>query len=158
MTNKIMDKQYPGLEMYQGMRVEIMEAVNDEDLSFQPENCPSLGELCLQIGEWQQAYVDGFRNFEQNFGWRHTDPSIQGSAARLLDWYAELDAELKKVVAAIPDYDVDNKPVERGGWTASVTWNLDIFKECLVIFYSKCWVYFKLMGKPLTKGLDDWLS
>ena len=43
--NEVMEKQYKLLKLYQPMRAEVMETLKDADLSFQPENCPSVADL-----------------------------------------------------------------------------------------------------------------
>lgn len=156
--NPMIEKQYPILELYQGMRGELFGVINDEDLSYAPPNCPSLGALCVQIGEWEQSYVDSFIDFKQDFENRNPDKSLLKSCEKLQAWYGELDAKLRAAVEALSEEDIENKVVDKGSWTASLTWNLDIYKECLIIFYSKCWVYLKMMGRELPKGWEHWLS
>ena len=156
--NSMIEKQYPILQIYQGMRARLFELIGDEDLAYAPENCPSLGELCVQIGEWQQSYVDSFTSFKQDFEYRNPDPALRASTNKLQAWYADLDARLRAAVEALSEEDIADKVVDKGGWEASLPWNLDIYKECLIIFYAKCWVYLKMMGKELPKGWDHWLS
>jgi hypothetical protein len=156
--NEVMEKQYKLLKLYQPMRKEITDALKDEDLDFQPENSPSVAELCVQIGEWQQSYIDGFKNFVQDFDYRNQDPELHESVAKIRDWYEELDRELEKVIEGLSEDDVENKPIDRGGWEASTSWSLRIYQECLIIFYAKMWMYFNLMGRKQPVGLEKWIS
>jgi len=156
--NQQMEKQFNLLKLYQPMRSEIMDALRDEDLSFQPENSPSLAELCVQIGEWQQSYINGFKNFKQKFTYRNSDASLRKSMDALKSWYADLDADLENALESLSDDDVESKGIERGGWQASPEWSLRIYQECLIIFYSKIWVYFNLMGREQPDGLAKWIG
>lgn len=156
--NSLIEKKYPIFEIYQNMRPQVFSAITDADLDFAPPNCPSLGELCVQIGEWQRSYIDSFKTFKQDFEYRNPDPGLRKSTEKLLAWYAQLDAELRAAVEALSEEDIENKVVDKGGWHASLTWNLEIYKECLIIFYTKCWVYLKQMGKTLPEGIDHWMS
>lgn len=156
--NKIMEKQYPIYKLYQQMRLNIFDVISDADLAFSPPNCPTLGGLCVQIGEWQHSYIDSFKTFKQDFNYRQPDASMAASAEKLEAWFEAMDAELLAALEALSDEDIDTKVVDKGGWEASLPWNLDIYKECIIIFFTKAWVYLKIMGKPLPKGWDHWIS
>lgn len=156
--NEVMEKQYKLLKLYQPMRAEVMEALKDEDLNFQPENCPSVAELWLQIGEWQQSYIDGFKHFKQNFDYRNRDAKLRESVGKLKAWYEVLDANLEQELERLSDEDVKSKAIERDGWEASPEWSLRIYQECLIIFYGKMWVYFNLMGREQPEGLAEWIG
>jgi hypothetical protein len=158
MPNSLIVDKFPIFEIYQSMRPLLFTVIEDADLAYTPANCPSLGELAVQIGEWQQSYVDSFRTFKQDFEYRNPDPELRASKAKLLAWYAELDAELKKAIEALSEEQIQNQKVDKGGWEASLTWNLEIYKECLIIFYSKAWVYLKQMGKELPPYIVTWIS
>ena len=75
--NEVMEKQFKLLKIYQPMRTEILAALKDKDLTFQPKNSPSVVEICLQIGEWQQSYIDGFKHFKQDFDYRNSDTELR---------------------------------------------------------------------------------
>ena len=74
------------------------------------------------------------------------------------DWYASLDSSLEEVLEALSDEDVENKAIDRGGWTASPEWSLRIYQECLIIFYAKMSLYFNLMGREQPDGLAKWIA
>ncbi len=156
--NEVMEKQYKLLKLYQPMRAEIMEALKDEDLSFQPENCPTVAGLCVQIGEWQQSYIDGFMHFKQDFDYRNHDAKLRKSVEKLKAWYAEVDKDLEQALEGLSDEDVESRAIDRGGWEASPAWSLRIYQECLIIFYGKMWVYFNLMGRAQPEGLTKWIG
>ena len=135
-----------------------MDALKDEDLNFKPEHLPSIGETCIQIGEWQHAYVDGFKTFKQDFEYRNSDAELIKSVKMLRTWYEKMDAEIETAIDAMSDNDVTNRGIDRGGWEASVEWNLRIWQECLIIFYTKMMVNFELMDKELPEGVARWIQ
>lgn len=156
--NAIIEEQYPIFKLYQGMRLQIFDVITDADLAFTPPNCPSLGELCVQIGEWQQSYIDSFKTFKQDFDYRQPDAEMGKSTAKLKAWWQAMDAELEQAVAALSDEDIETKVVDKGGWEAALPWNLDIYKECIIIFFTKAWVYLKIKGIQVPEGWDHWVS
>lgn len=158
--NSIIKKHYPIFEMYQALRDQLMEILDDADLNFRPggEN-PTLGALCVQMGEVEQAYVDSFRTFKQDFSFRIEEPGLAGSPERLQAWFQELDKELKSAVAALSEDDIDNRVIDRGGdFQLRPHVQLEVYKEALLIFYGKVDVYLKAMGKARPEQWQDWIA
>lgn len=158
--NSIMREYYPVFEMYQAMRNQIMETLNDDDLRFTPggEN-PTLGALCREIGETEQSYIDSFRNYVCDFTFRFSDPTIEQSVSRLSDWFARLDAELKEAVSALSEEDIQNRVVVRGpNFALPPRIQLNVYQEALLIFYGKVSVYLKAMGKPRSEQFAEWIA
>ncbi len=113
--NSIMTNYYPTFRMYQALRNQLMELLDDKDLSFTPsDGNPPLGALCHEIGEIEQSYIDSFKTFTQDFSYRHPDPTLAQSVARLSAWFAELDAALEQTVAGLSEDDIANRVVDRG--------------------------------------------
>ena len=112
----------------------------------------------MQIGEWQQSYITGFKHFKQDFDFRNGAATLRESIEKLKAWYAELDADLEEALEGLSDEDVERKAIQRGGWKAVPAWSLRIYQECLIIFYSKMWVYFNLMGYAQPEGLAKWIA
>lgn len=74
----------------QELRGRLLAVLTDADLGFRPaDGCLTLGELCREVGEVQHAYIDSFRTFRNDFGYRH-DPAVSGSVERLTAWYEQL--------------------------------------------------------------------
>ncbi|HEX8024958.1 MAG TPA: DinB family protein [Candidatus Limnocylindrales bacterium] len=148
---------------YQALRGQLMETLADKDLAFSPggANRP-LGELCLEIGEVEQAYVESFRTFHQDFHWRHPDPAIATSVERLVAWYARLDADLTAALEAITEADATDRRIRRGAaedaFSLPVTQQLDIYREALLIFYGKVSVYLRAMGRALPGWFAAWIA
>ncbi len=157
--NSIMEKQYPVFQLYQKMRMQLLDVVNDEQLALSLPNIPTLGELCVQIGEWQHSYVESFKTFKQDFEYRHPNAAeLVASTDKLRTWWQQLDADLEAAVSTLSEEDIETKLVDKGGWEASLRWNLDIMKECYIIFFTKAWVYLKAEGIATPESWDHWVA
>lgn len=160
--NSIMEDYYPLFEAYQALRTQMMDLLTDEDLNFRPGPGganPTLGALCRQIGEVEHAYIQSFKTLTMDFSYRHDDPQVERSVTTLKRWYGELDAELKKTIAALSPEDVKNKTVKRGpDFELPLQTQLDVYKEALLIFYGKVSVYLKAMEKDLSQQWQQWID
>lgn len=158
--NRIIQQYYPMFEMYQALRGQLMASLADEQLAFTiGGDNPTLGALCVEIGETQQSYIDSLRTFQCDFSYRREDPGLEGSVARLSAWYEQLDAELKQVVEALSDEDLDQRLVDRGGdFKLPPHIQLDVYKEALLIFYGKVSVYLKAMGAERSEQWQHWIA
>jgi hypothetical protein len=158
--NRIINKYYPIFEEYQALRNKMMEILDDADLGFRPggDNL-SLGALCLQIGEVEQSYIQSFRTFRQDFSYRNEEPGLHSSTERLKSWFRELDIELKSVIEALSEHDINNRAIDRGGdFRVRPQIQLDIYKEALLIFYGKVDVYLKALGKERPEQWQEWIA
>ena len=145
--------------MYAPLRDELLASLTDEDLAFSPggENL-ALGELCRELGETQNAYVQSFTTFKIDFSYRMDDDSYLSSVVKLQAWYAELDQQLEAALETITDAEVANKKMDRDGFQVPLHISLDILREALLIFCGKVSVYLKAMGKERTQLWRDWVA
>ncbi len=157
--NRIMQRYYPLFRYYQRLRDDLLERLTDQDLAFTPGGTnPTLGELCREIGQTQQAYIDSFRTFTLDFENHRPAPPAR-DVADLRVWYEAMDRELEQVIAGFADEELAEKQVDRGGnFRISIRANLDIYKEALIIFYGKATVYLKLLGKARSEQWEEWIS
>ena len=79
-----------------------------------------LGELIREMGEVEQSYLAGLKNFEQDFEYRNTDPGLAESVSRLATWFHELDPQLKSVAEAFTDADLARTVKREGGYEMPV--------------------------------------
>lgn len=159
MTNPL-EEYWPLFQLYQKLRPQLLEVIDDDDLTFSPGGvAPTLGELCRELGETQRSYIDSFRTFALDFSYRHPDPSVIESVAALRAWYEALDAELAEAIGALSAEDATNRVVDRGGnFRVPLHIQLDIYKEALLIFCGKVWVYLKVMGKAAPEQWREWIG
>ena len=150
----------PTFQLYQAIRPALMETLTDDDLGYSPGGAnPSLGVLCREIGEVEQAYIDSFKTFVLDFSYRNTTPRLEHSVAQLVAWYAKLDAELKASIEALSEEDISSRLVDRGGdFKLPLQIQLNVYQEALLIFYGKAIVYLRALGKTPPQQMQDWLG
>lgn len=158
--NSLMREYYPTFEYYQAMRNQLMDILEDDDLAFEigGEN-PSLGTLCVEIGETQVSYIESFKTLKQDFSYGNEDPELAHSIARLRAWYIQLDQQLKSALESFSEEDLRTSLVDRGGgFELPLHIQLDVYKEALLIFYGKVSVYLKAMGKERPQQWQEWIA
>jgi hypothetical protein len=158
--NSLIENYYPTFELYQSLRVQMMEVLADEDLLFNlgGENI-TLGALCRQIGETEHSYILSFRTFTQDFDYLNDQPGLAESVERLSAWFDVLDNELKGVISALSEEDLVVREIDRGGgFVVSPPVQLEIYKEALLIFYGKADIYLKAMGKTRPEQWVSWID
>jgi hypothetical protein len=157
--NRLMKEYLPILEEYQSLKQKMLEILTEADLAHSITGSPSLGDLCKEMGETQQSYINSFKPpHKLNFKYRNPDASLAGSVSGLAAWYANMDKEMKDLLEALRDEDLDSIRVGRGSWMVPIQQNLDIYKEALLIFCGKAWVHLHAMGKKLPEQWSDWLG
>jgi hypothetical protein len=155
--NKFMQEQWGTYAGTLKMRAELMDTLTDADLAFNPGGqALSLGALCRQQGEIDHTYIQSLKQLKQDFDYRNPDPALETSVARLKAWYAELEKELQTTLEAFSDEDLA-KMIERNGFTLPVTTQMEVYLQALLIFFAKATVYLRIMNKPLTDKLRDWI-
>lgn len=160
MENSIVRNYWSTFRMYSSLRNELMETLTDADLAFRPggEN-PTLGELCLEIGEVQHAYIESFSTWRIDFSYRHPDRTAASSVAALVAWYDGLDVALGKAIVSLSEEDIENRTVDRGPhFKPSALTQLMVYQEALLIFHGKVSVYLKAMGKAPTERFLEWIG
>lgn len=158
--NSVIREYYDVFELYQALRSQLMVLLNDEDLLFRPGgDNPTLGELCREIGEVEQCYIESFKSFTQDFDLRIEDSTLQESVARLTEWYQQLDDELKEVISGLTEEELQNRMIDRGGgFVLPPRIQLEVYKEALLIFYGKVSVYLKALEKDLPAQWQQWIA
>lgn len=157
--NSIIEKVYPLFQAYQALRPQMLALLSDEELAFSLPGCPSLGRLCVEIGETQVAYIESFKTFSQDFDYRAEDPALEASVSRLQAWYEKLDLELRHAVEDLSEDDIQGKLIDRGeDFKVPPRFQLEIYKEALLIFYGKSWVYLLALGKSLPPQWQHWIG
>jgi hypothetical protein len=151
---------YRIFQMYSALRGELIAALVDEDLRFSPGGANRmLGELCVEIGEIEHAYVESFKTFTQNFDYHNETPGLANSVDALRAWYEVLDAELEAALGALTEEQLTGQEIDRGdNFTLPPAIQLVIYKEALLIFYGKVSVYLKAMGRNMPGIWPSWIG
>ncbi len=151
--------QLDHLRMTLNLRDMVLSTLTDADLAYKlPGANPSLGELFRELGETQHIYAEGFRTFKQDFAYRHPDPTIAGSTARLGEWFKALDADMTAAITGLSEDDIQSKTIVRPHWEASVTVMYHTYRECFLIFGAKLICYLRAMGKPIPDQVLWWMG
>ncbi len=156
--NKVLEDYYEVFQLYQELRGQLLNVLTDEDLQFRPfPNMLTFGQLCYELGQTEESYIESFKTFEQN--WDHlSDPLVQpDSITALKTWYDELDEALKTAVSALTDEQVNEGVIKRGFDIRPIS-QLSTYTEALLIFYGKASIYFRALGKPLPDKWPDWIG
>jgi hypothetical protein len=146
--------------MYQALRDQLMEILRDNDLDFRPGGKnPSLGALCLEIGEVEVAYIKSFETYTLDFSYRYPEPEIAGSVSQLAAWFKSLDSELEAIIGGLSEEEIQNRQIDRGaGFRVLSLTQLQIYNEAILIFYGKVSVYLKMINKVPSERWVHWIG
>ena len=147
------------LKSTQELRRDLFAVLPDADLASKlPGTNPTLGELCQEMGEIEQSYVDSFKTFTQDLSYRYDDPTVATSLAKLSAWCETLDQDLNATLEALSEADLQ-KPVDRGhGFAPPVGTQFHIYREALLIFYAKVHIYLRALEKTVPTKWQWWIG
>ena len=131
-------------------RDELLMQLTDREAAFSPGgDNPTLGELCVRIGETQHSYAESFRTFRASFEYRYPDASIAGDVQRLRAWHRQLDQALEAALESLSEADA-GRTVLRDGEHLPLATHLLVFNEALLLFFGKAFVYLQAgrMARP----------
>ena len=129
--------------------------LTDGDLAYKlPGDNPTLGELCREMGEVEQCYIQSFRTLKHDWSYRAAEPELATSVARLEAWYRILDDEFETGVREFSEEELHHKQIDRGGgFRPSLFVQFQIYREALLIFFAKASVYLKALQRYVS---DEW--
>lgn len=156
--SEFIQQQMPVLRQTQALREELLSILTDEDLAYQlPGDNPTLGALCVEMGQVQASYSESFRTFKQDFAFAPAPTDVDSSVEKLRAWYQTLDAELDAALNALTDDDVQNRVIERG-FPAPIGVQFHIYREGLLIFHAKASVYLRALRKTFPTQMNLWIG
>ena len=156
--NRYMQEKWPWIEGTHGMRSQLTDILSDADLPFSPggQNM-TLGALLREMGETEYSYIQSLKTFKQDWSYHNTEAGLESSITRLKAWYQALDEEMKATVSNLSDEDLA-KTVDRGGFSAPVDLQLDVYLQALLIFFGKATVFLKAMNKALPQTIQEYIG
>jgi hypothetical protein len=156
--NRYMTEKWPWIEGTHQMRSQLLDILNDTDLTFNPggQNM-SLGALCRELGEVEHSYAQSLKTFQQDWTYRNEEAALERSVTRLKKWFQELDDELKAAADALSDEDM-KKTIDRGGYAMPVDLQLDVYLQALLIFFGKATIYLKAMNKQVPEQIREYIG
>jgi hypothetical protein len=164
MTSQVLFDHLHGLT---ALRTKMMDTLTDADLAYKFPNNPSLGELCVYMGNVEQIYIGSFRTRKVVWDNLHTKAELATSVEKLKAWYKALDEEFDAVLSTIADDDFrvvypgepnDSSPAVDRGWAMPMGGQFRVYREALFIFYGKCTVYLRALDKPLSDQWRSWIG
>lgn len=144
------------LKMTLPMRDEILDSLNDNDLSYSLEGNPTIGHLLRRMGDIQHSYIKAFQTFKQDFSEKTEDESLLHSTEKLKVMFSELDDQLETALENISDEQFRSQMIDRG-FPMSIGAELHTFREGILTECGKLTVYLRTMGKELPQQVKDWL-
>lgn len=155
--NKFMQEHGELFAMTQQLRGQLMDTLNDDDLRCSPGgSAMTLGALCREMGDVQHSYIQSTKNLMQDWSYRHPDPAMETSVAKLKTWYAELDQEFKQIMENATDADLE-KVIDRG-FPMPTGGQFHAYREALLIFYGKASIYLRAMDRALPGEFPGWIG
>jgi uncharacterized damage-inducible protein DinB len=156
--NRYFEEKWSWIEGTHGMRLQLLDALNDEDLSFNPggENV-TLGALCRESGDVEYAYIQSLKTLTQDWSYHNETPGIENSVEQLRAWYQQLDEEMKAIVETMSDDDL-KKPIDRGGYPAPVDMQLDVYLQAQLIFFGKVSIYCRMLNIEMTPTFKEYIG
>jgi hypothetical protein len=156
--NRMMNEKRPWIEAAQGRRSQLFERLRDADLVFTPggQNM-TVGALCRQMGETEYSYIQSLKTWRHEWSSRHPEADVVSSVGQLTACFHTLDDEMKAVIAAFSDEDV-NKAIDRGGDAVTVAFQLDVYLQAVLIFLGKATIYLKAMNEVLPQSFQEYIG
>ena len=147
------------LRLTTALRTSLLASITDEELTFALPGNPPLGDLCKDIGDTEQAYLDSFRTRRLVWDAKNEEPGLDRSVERLQAWYARMDAELETALQAIPEDEFRDGRIDRGeGFMMPIGSQFHTYREAILIFSAKADVYLRAMGKHRGEQWEDWIG
>lgn len=143
---------------YNNLKPQMLELLSDADLAHTLPGSPSLGELCKEMGETEQSYLNSFKTTKLDFKYRNPDAALATSVSALAVWYAALDDEMDEVLAKFSEDDLQTTSNFRGNWEVTMQVNLEIYLQAVLIFCGKAWVHLHALGKQMPEQWADWIG
>ncbi len=156
--NRVLQAQSDILTMTLALRQQLFELITDADLSFTPGGAaPTLGALCVQLGEYEHMYTESFRTLKMDYLYRTPEAAkLATSVEALKAWFATLEADMLATVSAMRDEDMA-KIVDRVTFQIPAEFQFYTYRETLLIFYGRASVYLQALNKPLTDQWKQWI-
>lgn len=157
--NSLVEKHLELLHKTQSLRTQMFDILTDADLTYElPGYNPTLGGLCREMGETQIIYIQSFKTFKMEWGYEHPDKSVETDLEKLKAWFVKLDADLDAALTALSEDDLQNKKIDRGGWSPPVEFHFHVYREALLIYFAKASVYLKALQKPFPDQWRTWIA
>lgn len=157
--NRYAQEKWSWIEGTHGMRLQILDALSDEHLAFNPGGANvTLGALCRESGDVEYSYIQSLKTLKQDWSYHNDVPDIESSVTQLKAWYEQMDAEMKALVEGFSDDDLA-KTIDRGAeFSVPVEMQLDIYLQALLIFFGKVSIYCRRLNIEMTPTFQEYIG
>lgn len=155
-----MRARWRDVQNYADLRHHLTTALSDADLGMQlGENMPTLENLCIQMGQIEQCYIDSLLTFRQDFSLPlpQVEP-VRGSTSALSSWYTHLDSLFEAALERLAPEDLPRQIDRGGGFRVTPDEQLRVYTEALLIFYGKVSIYLQVAGKSVSPKWLEWIG
>jgi hypothetical protein len=73
-------------------------------------------------------------------------------------WNEKLDADLLDAIAKLSDDDIQNRQIERGGFSPNPQVQLFVFREAILIFCAKVSIYLRVLQIEFPDQWKSWIA
>lgn len=159
-SNIIVREEFGLLHEMFALRDAMMNVLNDADLSFALTGNPPLGVVIREMGEMELIYINSFKTFNLDWGYRRELPAdLDTNLDKLRVWLKELDAEYEQTLAALTDDEINTRTIKRDeDFNANLRQQFHIYREALLIFYGRATVYMKALDKLPSEQWRYWVA
>ena len=153
-----MNETWPWIEAAHAMRSQVLDMLSDADLAFTPggQNM-TMGALCREMGGIEYAYTQSLKTFKHEWSHHNSEAALASNVIRLKEWFQTLDDQMQAVIIAFSDEDVQ-KPIERGGDSVTIAFQLEVYLQAVLIFLGKATIYLKAMNRTLPQYLQEYIG
>src|SRR5688572_12684211 len=141
------------------LKDQLIGILKDEHLSKNlGGNTMSLGEICKEMGQTEQIYIDSIRSFKMNWSYQYGDNSVATNVAALKAWNAKLDADLFAAIESLSNDDIETKLIDRGGFMPNPRVQLHVWREAILIFCAKVSIYLRALSIEFPEQWKYWIA
>ncbi|MEJ7839903.1 MAG: hypothetical protein WKF81_13905 [Thermomicrobiales bacterium] len=154
-----LEMQWSWIQAMNGLRSELLESLNNQDLSVTPGGSkPALGELLVSMGDLTRAYTSSFHDFLLEWDQEPSEGGISTSVETLQLWFSQLDSELESTLTELTDESILRQIERPGGGAMPVDMHLQVYNQALFIYFGKFVVYLNAISRPMPPSLAEYIG
>jgi uncharacterized damage-inducible protein DinB len=160
MSNTFVQQESELLDLTLALRHQLLDILSDADLAYKlPNNAMTLGALCREMAEVEYMYIESFKTFKMDWGYKAPNGAeLESKLEVLRKTFAEQEQAFKAALTALSDETINTQTVDRGGFQPTIRAQFHVFREALLIFYAKVSIYLRALGKEFPEQWKYWIG